>query len=118
MTRSQWVNMIAIAESDDRVKVFGDTWRASGRFQMHMEWRSDYWPAWGWEVLALIDRWALEHFVLFHADGSKRTPVPARALADLYNLGHPAADPAYDARCLKALAVMGLSSAEFDTIVE
>lgn len=117
MTRAQFVNMIAIAESDDKVKAFGDSWRASGRYQMHMEWRADYWPAWGWEVLALLDRWALEHFILFHEDGSKRPPATARALADLYNLGHPAADQAYDERCLRALEAMGIVSEEFDSIV-
>jgi len=117
MTRAQFVNMIAVAESDDQVKAFGDSWRASGRFQMHMEWRADYWPAWGWEALALIDRYALEHFVMFNRDGTKRPPATARALADLYNLGHPAADPKYDLRCLMAMESMGITQDEFDKIV-
>ena len=117
MTRTQFVNMIAIAESDDKVKAFGDHGLASGRFQMHMDWRSDYWPSWAWEVLALLDRFAIEHFVIFHRDGTPLPPATARALADLYNLGHPAPDPAYDQRCLTAMEAMGITQDEFDKIV-
>ena len=117
MTRTQFVNMIAIAESDDKVKAFGDHGLASGRFQMHMDWRSDYWPSWAWEVLALLDRFAIEHFVIFHRDGTPRPPATARALADLYNLGHPAPDPAYDQRCLTAMEAMGITQDELDKIV-
>ena len=118
MTRAQFVQMIGIAESSGKVRAFGDTWRASGMYQMHMEWRSDFWPDWAWQVLALLDRYALEQWIIFDRNGAKRVPVTARALADIYNLGHSAADPAYDARCLAALEHLGIAAAEFDKIVE
>jgi len=118
MKRAQFVNMIALAESHGKVRAFGDSWRASGLYQMHMEWRADYWPAWGWEVLALVDRYAIEHFIACERDGTPRKPTTARALADLYNLGHAAADPEYDLRCLMAMESMGITQDEFDTVVE
>src|SRR5712671_1580013 len=103
MTRAQFVTMIAMAESADKVKATGDHGLASGEFQMHVDWRLDYWPFWAWEVLALLDRYALEHFIVFDHSGAKRVPITARALADIYNLGHSAGDPQYDVRCLRAL---------------
>src|ERR1700730_11927270 len=100
MTRAQFVKMIAIAETNDRLKDIGDGGRAGGKFQMHWDWRVDYWPEWAWEALALIDRAALEWFIQFDRTGKPRRLVTARELADLYNLGHPAPDAAYDERCL------------------
>lgn len=118
MTRQQFQDMIAIAESGGDEKAIGDNGLAAGRYQMHWVWRLDFWPEWAWELLALVDQWALLHFIVFNRDGTARRPITARALADLYNTGHPAADPAYDARCLRALEAMGIVAEEFDQIVE
>jgi len=118
MTRSQFVNVIAVAESDDKVKAVGDHGLAAGRFQMHWDWREDFWPAWAWECLALLDRYALEHWLAYNRDGSPRKPATARALADLYNLGHQAPDPAYDLRVLQAMESLGITQDEYDKIVE
>lgn len=117
MTRAQFVHMIEIAESGGRLDAIGDNGLAAGRYQMHWDWRKDYWPAWAWEVLALLDRWAIEHFIAYLRNGAPRPAPIARALADLYNLGHPSPDPAYDARCLRALETLGINAKEFDTIV-
>lgn len=118
MTRAQFVQMIAAAESGNHPNTIGDNGLAGGLFQMHWDWREDYWQPWMWEALAIIDRCALERFIHSTRDGRPRPPATARALADEFNKGHPAADPAYDARCLRALEAMGITSAEFDTIVE
>lgn len=117
MTKQTFVNMIATAESNNKPKSIGDNGMAGGMFQMHFAWRADYWPEWAWEVLALLDRYALEHFVAYNRDGTPRKPNTARALADLYNAGHPTADPGYDIRCLMALQTLGFTSEEFDSIV-
>lgn len=118
MTREHFVNMIALAESADKPKTVGDNGLAGGRFQMHFVWRLDYWPDWAWETLALLDRYALEWFLAYDSAGKPRRPATARVLADLFNAGHPAADPAYDLRCLRALENLGVTQDEFDTIVE
>jgi hypothetical protein len=118
MTRTHFVNMIAIAESNDKPKAFGDHGLAGGRFQMHWDWRADYWPEWAWEALALLDRCALEWFIVRDRTGKPRPPSTARQLADLFNLGHPAPDQAYDIRCLTALEALGVVQEEFDTVVE
>jgi hypothetical protein len=110
--------MIAIAESSNKPRTVGDNGLAGGLFQMHFEWRLDYWHEWMWEALAVIDRRALEYFIVTVPSGLPRPPATARALADLFNTGHPAPDPSYDLRCLKALEAMGIISETFDTIVE
>ncbi len=118
MTRKQFVNMIAYAESDNQPRTIGDAGLAGGLFQMHWDWREDYWPEWAWQMLALLDRYALEWFIAYDHEGKPRRPATARALADLFNLGHSAPDPAYDARCLRAMELLGVTQDQFDTIVE
>jgi hypothetical protein len=118
VTRKHFVNMIAIAESNDTSKAVGDNGLAGGKFQMHWDWREDFWPPWAWETLALLDRYALEWFIAYTRDGKPRRPATARVLADLFNLGHSAPDPAYDIRCLTALEALGVVQEDFDTIVE
>jgi hypothetical protein len=118
MTRQQFVDMIAIAESNNKVRVIGDGGLAAGKYQQHWDWRMDYWPEWAWETLALLDRYALEWFIAFDRTGKPRLPITARALADLYNLGHPAPDPKYDLRCLTALEALGVTEEQYDTIVD
>jgi hypothetical protein len=118
MTRNQFLDMIALVESGATVKSVGDNGLAGGAYQMHWKWRQDYWPAWMWDALAVLDRRALEYFIVAVPSGLTRPPATARALADLYNAGHQAPNPTYDARCLKALAHMGLSAETLDTIVE
>ena len=118
MTRSEFIEMIGGAETgglgseDARVKALGDGGLAAGRYQQHWSWRLDHWPAWAWYVLELLDRAALREFVREHAGNT------ARELADLYNLGHRAPDPAYDIRCMTALARLGLAGSVFDEPVK
>lgn len=118
MTRKQFVNMIAYAETSNHPRSVGDDGLASGLFQMHAAWRVDYWPEWAWQALALLDRYALEWFIAYDRNGKPRGPATARQLADLFNLGHSAPDPKYDVRCLTALEELGVTSEEFDTVVE
>jgi len=118
MTRKQFIDMIATAESDNKPKTIGDGGMAGGLFQMHFAWRVDYWPAWAWNVLALLDESALQNFVTYDRDGKLRPSMTARQLADLFNTGHPAADPKYDERCLAALHYLDIDSEQFDSIVE
>ncbi len=118
MTRKQFVNMIAYAESSNKPKTVGDNGLAGGLFQMHFVWRLDYWPAWAWEALALLDRAALEYMIACYPNGKPRPPATARQLAEMFNLGHPGADPKYEERCLFALEELGVTAEEFDTIVE
>lgn len=118
MTRKQFVEMIGHAESENKPKTIGDGGLAAGVYQQHWAWRLDYWPDFAWQTLALLDKYALEQFCVHDSRGFPRPPIKARALADLYNAGHPAPDPKYDARCQKALAEMGLPLSLLDSIVE
>src|SRR5712691_8080753 len=113
MTRRQFVDMIAIAESSNKPRTVGDNGLAGGLFQMHWPWRLDYAPPWFWEALAAMDRRVLEIFIHYLPSGDPRPPATARELADLFNTGHPAPDTAYDGRCLRALEAMGIVSEEF-----
>jgi hypothetical protein len=114
MTTRQFINMIGEAETgaekteDARLRAIGDGAVAGGYYQMHWAWRVDYWPAWAWAVLRMLDRLGLEIFVARHAGKT------ARELADLYNAGHPTVDPQYDTRCQSGLADLGLPQELFD----
>lgn len=118
MTRKQFTDMIALAESSNKPKTVGDNGYAGGMYQMHWSWRIDYWPEWAWEALAVLDRAALEHFIGHDNRGFPRAPQTAKALADLYNQGHPGIDQKYDDRCLAALKALKLDPSLYTTIVE
>jgi len=114
MTTKQFIQMIGEAETgglkraQDRLEAIGDSGLAGGFYQQHWTWRRDYWPLWAWTVLRLMDEAALEQYIQAHPG---RT---ARELADNYNLGHQAPDPAYDERCLSGLSRLGISAEELD----
>jgi hypothetical protein len=118
MTVKQFVAMIGEAETGgakteaDRLRAIGDNGLAGGFFQQHWAWRVDYWPAWAWALLRVLDAIALENFCARHPN------MPARRLADLYNLGHEARDPQYDTRCQSGLADLGQPQSDFETLVK
>jgi hypothetical protein len=114
MTVDQFVEMIGGAETggmpslDDRERAIGDHGLAGGFFQQHWVWRRDYWEPWMWSALKNMDAQAVRNF-------AGRFPgETARELANRYNLGHEAPDPAYDKRCLDALAAMSIPDSEYD----
>lgn len=109
--------MIQTAESGGRTKLVGDDGHAIGAYQQHAEWMLDWWDDWMWLALRMMQQEALVRFVTKFRDGSPRPLTSARALAGEYNLGHRAADPGYDARCLKALESIGVPAEEYDTPV-
>ena len=117
MTIRNFIAMIGEAETgalkteDERQRAIGDGGLAGGFYQQHWRWRLDYWPAWAWAVLRMLDRIGLENFC------AKHQRMPARDMADLYNLGHSAEDPEYDTRCQTGLATLGLAAGEFLTVV-
>ena len=118
MTTRQFIEMIGEAETggeangDARLRAIGDGGLAGGFYQQHFVWRVDFWPAWAWAVLRVLDRLGLENFLARHQGKT------ARELADLYNLGHVAPDPAYDKRCLAGLETLGRPSTTFDEVVK
>lgn len=118
MTTKQWINMIGEAETgglkteDDRLRAIGDDAQAAGYYQQHWVWRIDYWPAWAWSVLRMLDRIGLEIFLAKHSGKT------AREIADRYNAGHPTIDLQYDQRCLSGLDTLGLSAELFDEQVK
>ena len=109
MTSKQWKQMIGEAETgglprtETRLDAIGDNGLAGGYYQMHWVWRKDYWPSWAWLVLRWMDELALDYFLAQHPNRA------ASELADIYNLGHAAPDPAYEQRCINGLARLGLS---------
>lgn len=118
MNIRQFINMIGEAETgglkdeDARRRAIGDGGLAGGYYQMHWTWRVEFWPAWAWPVLRMLDRIGLEIFVARNAGKT------ARELADLYNLGHASSDPRYDSRCQSGLADLGLPQIELDAVVK
>ena len=118
MTVKQFIAMIGEAETGGlvtelkRLQAIGDNGLAGGFFQQHWAWRVDYWPAWAWALLRVIDAIAIENLC------AKHSGTTARGLADLYNLGHLAPDPEYDRRCLRGLETLGRPSTDFDTVVK
>ena len=117
MTVRQFIAMIGEAETgalkneDARLRAIGDSGLAGGYYQQHWKWRLDFWPAWAWAVLRMLDRLGLENYC------AKRPPMTAHQLADLYNLGHLAPDPQYDKRCQSGLADLGLPQATLEEVV-
>lgn len=118
MTVRQFIEMIGEAETggeaseDARLRAIGDGGLAGGFYQQHFVWRKDFWPAWAWSVLRMLDRIGLENFAARHQGAT------AQVLADLYNLGHVAPDPEYDKRCLAGLEALGRPSTTFDEVVK
>ena len=118
MTVRQFIAMIGEAESgglpneDVRLRAIGDGGLAGGYYQMHWKWRLDNWPLWAWAVLRMLDRLGLENYCAKHPGQS------ARKLADVYNLGHQAPDPAYEERCQNGLADLGLPQTMLEELVK
>ena len=118
MTLREFIDMIGQAETgglkseDARLRAIGDGGLAGGWYQMHWSWRVDYWPAWAWPVLRMLDRLGLENFALKHPG------MTARGLADLYNAGHPTWDPQYDTRCKTALVLLRKPQSAIDEPIE
>jgi len=117
MTVRQFIAMIGEAETgglkneDARLRAIGDGGLAGGYYQQHWKWRIDFWPAWAWAVLRMLDRLGLEAYCAKHSGKT------AHELADAYNLGHQAADPQYDKRCQSGLADLALPQAVFEEVV-
>lgn len=118
MTIRQFIAMIGEAETgglkdeDARLRAIADRGLAGGYYQQHWKWRVDYWPAWAWSVLRLLDRLGLETFCAKHQGKT------ARELADLYNLGHSAPDSQYDTRCQSGLAAIGRQLSAYEEVVK
>ncbi len=118
MTVKQFIAMIGEAETggqvpeSSRLKAIGDSGLAGGFFQQHWAWRVDYWPAWAWALLRVLDAIGLENYC------AKHPAKTAREIADQYNLGHLGPDPEYDKRCLRGLETLGRPSTDFDTVVK
>ncbi len=118
MTIRQFIAMIGEAETgaekndDARLRAIGDGGLAGGFFQQHWAWRVDYWPAWAWSVLRMLDRIGLETYCAKHPGKT------AAELAELYNLGHAAPDPQYDKRCRNGLAAIGRQLSAYEEIVK
>lgn len=113
MTKDQFIAMIGEAETGGlrdahaRETAVGDGGLAGGFYQQHWNWRKDFWPACYWAVLRAMDARALELFLTAHKDKT------AAELAELYNMGHAAPDPAYDARCIAGLQRLGIDPLHF-----
>lgn len=118
MTRKEFLDMILYAETGNHPRSVGDSGHAIGAYQQHGEWMLDWWPDWAWTILAAIERAALERFTQYHRDGTPRPHTLARDLADEYNLGHLAPDPAYDQRINKALETLLIPTTEINELVE
>lgn len=110
--------MIAVAESGRKPRLVGDGGHALGEYQQHGEWMLDFWSYDLWEVLATLQRVALLRFTRFDRTGHMRPDLTAKELADEYNLGHRAPDPAYDTRCRHALITLGINPDELSKVIE
>lgn len=117
MNLRQFQNLIAQIETGglpehERLTARGDGGRACGAFQMHWDWRADYWPMWAWLLLRVIDSIALENYVGKHDD------LTARELCAMYNAGHPGRNPTYEAKALEACDALKLNRMDLEIPVK
>lgn len=113
----QFQNLIAQIETGGmpehaRLDALGDGGKACGVYQQHWDWRTDYWPAWAWLLLRVIDAIAIENFVQRHRD------LSARELCAMYNAGHPGANPRYEALAVEACKTLQLNPLDLEIPVK
>jgi len=93
MTSQKAWTLVKLHESNGKLDAIGDNGRAGGAGQMWWSFRKDNWPAWGWNVLEMLDGLA------FVACLAKHSPITSlrEFYETVYNPGSKAPDlPAED----------------------